>query len=56
MYNVKAKRNGRLVKFNKKPMSYKNAKIFATQLKKATIPSVESKTIKIVKIKNRRKK
>ncbi len=48
-YNVTAMRKGKRVKWNKKSMSYNDAQTFVEQLRKATIPSVEANSIKIVK-------
>jgi len=50
-YNVYAKRHGKKVKFNKKPMIFAEANIFAGELKKATIPSVDTQSIDVVSIK-----
>lgn len=49
-FNVIAKRNGKMVTFNKKPMSAKEAGDLAAELNKAKIPSVDMKSIDIVPV------
>jgi len=46
-YKVTAERNGRIEIFNKKPLSKKEAEKMMADLKKATIPSVDLKTMSI---------
>ena len=55
-YSVFAKRHGEKAKFNKKPMSLAEAEKFASQLKKATIPSVNCRSIDIVSVRKYNKK
>jgi len=47
MFDVWAKKNGEMQKFNKKPLSKKEADKMANDLKRATIPSVDQKSIEV---------
>ena len=47
MFDVWAKRNGKLEIINKKPLSKKEADKMASDLKRATIPSVDPKSIEV---------
>lgn len=50
LFNVVAKRNGKLVKFNKKPLNRSEAGDLAADVAKAKIPSVDRKTLDIIPI------
>ena len=49
-YDVYAKRNGKCVKFNKKPMFKKESEKMIGDLKKSKIPSVDIETVEMIKV------
>jgi len=52
-YDVFSLRNKKRVKWNKKPMSEQEAKKIIKDLKKATIPSVDLKSIEMLEVRQK---